>query len=520
MTDTKQSAGAEERRIDIIVIGSGIGGLTAAAALAKRGRRVLVLEQHTQLGGLTQVFHRHGYSFATGVHYIGGVGDQPGPEGMFGRLLRLLSDGRLRFSSVGSPYDIVRLPGMEFPIEAPFEAFRARLVATFPDETASIDQFFRDCQAAGKTSQMLFQARGMPTPLAAILRFLYAKRIRRALDTMVAGAVRHIRDRRLAAILAARWGDHGMTPDRAPLAIHALVTGSYFSGAYYPAGGPATFATSLGETITGAGGMLRTRTAVSGIRVANGRVAGVRLEDGETIDAPIVISAMGAQNTAAALPDYVAPKWRATIGSLKPSVTYVTLYLGFRGDIRLHGATAANVWVYESDDIGAVWERPGVEDAPSMFVSFPSVKNSDHADPEHHTAEVVVICRWEPFAPWAASQPHHRPAEYQALKARMAERLLAQFRRHFPPLAPLVDFHELSTPLSQAAFVGADHGAMYGLEMSPERLRDPALRIRTPVPGLLLAGQDVASMGVPGALIGGFMAAATIEPRLWRELMA
>jgi all-trans-retinol 13,14-reductase len=96
---------ANKRTFDAIVIGSGIGGLTVAAALAKYGRRVLVLEQHTQLGGLTQTFKRGPYTFATGLHYIGGVGDAPGGEGEFARMLGWLTSGRLKFASIGSPYD-------------------------------------------------------------------------------------------------------------------------------------------------------------------------------------------------------------------------------------------------------------------------------------------------------------------------------------------------------------------------------------------------------------------------------
>jgi all-trans-retinol 13,14-reductase len=103
-------------------------------------------------------------------------------------------------------------------------------------------------------------------------------------------------------------------------------------------------------------------------------------------------------------------------------------------------------------------------------------------------------------------------------KASVENRLLAQFKRHFPQLAPLVDFHELSTPLSQASFVVADHGAMYGLEMSAERMRHRALRVHTPVRGLLLAGQDAAGSGIQGAFMGGFMAASSLEPRLWRQM--
>jgi phytoene dehydrogenase-like protein len=511
--------GSRERIFDAIVIGSGIGGLAAAAALAKRGRSVLVLEQHFQLGGLTQTFSRRDYTFATGVHYIGGVGEAPGPEDQFGRMLRWLTDGRLRFASLGSPYDIVRLPGLEFPIEAPRAAYITRLKTSFPKEVSAIDRYFTACDEAKRASMALFTARALPAPLAAPVRWFNARRVRRALGITTAEAVRDIADRRLAALLTARWGDYGLVPAASPFAIHALVTSSYFAGAYYPIGGPAKFAEALGESVTAAGGELRTRAAVAEIRVAFGRVTGVRLASGESIDAHVVVSAMGAHNTAMALPDGVAPDWREAVGSLKSGVSYVSLYLGFRGDIRRHGATPANIWVYESNDVGRVWERPADEEAPAMFVSFTSLKDKDHRDHQRHTAEVVTICRWEPFSAWARGAPGDRPEEYEAIKARIAETLLTQFKRHFPRLAPMIDFHEVSTPLSQASYVVADRGAMYGLEMSAERMRHSALKVRTPLPGLLLAGQDAVGPGIQGAFMGGFMAAASIEPRLWTEMI-
>jgi phytoene dehydrogenase-like protein len=503
---------------DAIVVGSGTGGLAAAAALAKRGRRVLVLERHFQLGGMTQTFQRREYNFATGLHYLGGLGQGPEPENRFGRMLDWLSDGRLRFAPMGSPYDIVRLPDYEFPVESPRAAFLGRLQREFPGEADAIERWFAACDEAQKASMALFAARALPAPLGAALRWANAGRIRRALGITTADAVRGMRDARLAAVLSARWGDYGIPPERSPFAVHALVMGSYFNGAYYPVGGPARFAEALGETIRAAGGELRTKADVVEIRLAGGRAVGVRLASGETFDAPRVISAMGARNTVAALAPGVAPQWRREIESLQSGMSYVSLYLGLHGDVRAAGATPANVWVHASNDIGRLWERPADEEAPCLFVSFPSLKDPSHADAEHHTAEVTAFCSWEPFAAWADSAPGHRPEEYEATKAWIAESMLAQFKRSFPSLAPLIDFYELSTPLSQAAFVAAHRGSAYGLEMSAERITHPALKVRTPVPGLLLAGQDAASLGIPGAFMGGFMAAASIERRLWRQM--
>ena len=113
-----------------------------------------------------------------------------------------------------------------------------------------------------------------------------------------------------------------------------------------------------------------------------------------------------------------------------------------------------------------------------------------------------------------------RPEEYARAKTRIEARLLAQFKHHFPRLAPLVAFHEASTPLSHAEYVGADRGAMYGLEMSAERLRGGAAGPRTPVRGLLLAGQDAAGPGIQGAAMGGLIAAAVVAPGLWKMLRA
>ena len=504
---------------DTIVIGSGIGGLTAAAALARCGQRVLVLEQHSVAGGLTQTFQRHDWSFATGVHYVSGVGPDPGPDGQFGRMLHWLTDGALQFTHCGNPYDIVRLPGFEFGIEHPQAAFRQALEARFPAQQAAIKAWFKQLDAANQAARSLLVMRGLPAWLAWGWRLWHGAEVRRFSQRTVAEALTAIDDPHLCAVLGARWGNYGSAPQTAPLLEHALVTGAYDSGAYYPVGGPARFAQTMQPVIEGAGGQVRLGADVKQIVVTHGRASAVVFEQHgtqHTEQATRVLSAMGVTNTVACLERQVAPAWHDTVQALRPGLSYLALYLGFDGDIATAGATAANVWIYESDDIGRVWRAPADEDAPGLFVSFPSLK--DPANKGKHTAEVVALCDAQAFGRWLHLPAGERPEEYLALKAWVEERLLAQFRRHFPALAPMLRFHELSTPVTQQHFVRSPDGAMYGIEMSAQRLGSDALDVRTPVPGLLLAGQDVSGPGIQAACMSGLLAAAAIEPSLLRRL--
>ena len=504
---------------DAIVIGSGIGGLAAAAALAKRRRRVLVLEQHSVAGGLTQTFRRQDWNFAPGVHYLGGVGPHPGPEGQLGRLLAWLSNDALSFTACANPYDIVRLPGFEFGIAHPESAYREALLARFPGQQAAIAGWFDACEAARKSAFTLFALHSMPSWMAWGLRLWRGAEVEHWARHTLAEELAKIDDPLLRAVLGARWADYGAPPAQAPLVVHALVTGVYNAGSYYPVGGPSRFAQTLVPVIEAAGGEVRLNADVKRIVTHEGRACGVEIEQRgarRQEQAHHVISAMGVANTVACLDAGTAAPWQDAIRTLAPGISYLSLFVGLEGDIAAAGASTANHWIYESEDIGALWSRPADEDAPGLFVAFPSLK--DPTSPGKPTAEVVAMVDAAAFEPWLALADDERPEEYQAFKAWVEERLLAQFLRHFPALQPMVRFHELSTPVTQHRYVRSPEGAMYGIEMTAERLTSPALHVRTPLPGLLLAGQDVITPGVPAAFMGGLMAAATVEPALWSRV--
>jgi all-trans-retinol 13,14-reductase len=507
---------------DAIVIGSGASGLSAAAALAHFDKRVLMLEQHTLAGGLTQTYRHGNWNFCPGVHYLAGVAPRPGPEGQVGRLLDWLSGGALAFADCGNPYDIVRLPGFEFGIEHPEQRYRDALYARFPSQQGAIDRWFGEMEAARRASAAMFTMRGAPAWLSGVLRWWRGAEVERWSRRTVAAAMAEVPDPRLRAVLGGRWADYGAPPATAPLIEHALVTGAYNAGAWYPVGGPARFAATLLPVVQAAGGLCLLGASVERIECEDGHVVAVTYReggDGQRAEARHVISTMGAINTVGCLPPNVAPAWQARVRQLRAGLSYLSLNLGLEGDIAAAGATPAQTWIYESDDIGRVWTSPADTDAPGLFVTFPSLK-----DPRHHggpTASVLAMCEPQSFAAWLEPPSHGaRPAAYLDFKQRIEQRMLAQFERHFPALAPLVRHHELSTPVTQRHYIRSPEGSMYGLEMDAARLASPALDIRTPVHGLLLAGQDVFGAGVPAAAMSGLLAAAAIEPRLLGRLGA
>jgi len=506
---------------DTIVIGSGIGGLACASALAKYGHRALVLEQHHIAGGLTSTFSRKGFTWDVGIHYLGDMG----PEGQARRILDWLSNNTIKMAPVGSVYDIVHFPDdFKIVFESPAEALRQNLKDKFPQSSGEIDVFFSLLGQVARGSSAPFQLHVLPRFLALIYSLWTAGRIRtwwgRTIDEVLG---KMISDQRLRSVLAAQWGDHGGRPAEGSFAMHAMIMNHYLEGAFYPAGGARTFADSLIPTITNAGGEVRVKSPVKAILVTNGKATGVMLEDGTEHHAPRVVSAVGARDTVQQLlpTEMRDSAWAQEILSFKPSSSHLCLYLGFEGDIRAAGATSANHWFYETwDTNSAAWDNPAGTDAPRLFVSFPSLKDPMHeaGEKQKHTGEILTWVDWEVFSKWEKSRRGDRPEGYRELKKLIEEKMLAQFKRYFPEMASLITYHELSTPLSMVHYVGRQQGASYGLDVTPRRFLSRALNVRTPIKGLYLAGQDVVTPGITGAMMGGILAAAVIDPRIFRHL--
>ena len=505
---------------DVIVVGSGLGGLAVAALLARHaGKRVLVLERHYTAGGFTHSFSRPGFEWDVGLHYIGEV-NRPGSP--LRRLFDHLSDGELQWADMGEVYDTIVVDGDRYPFPRGRRAFRDLLAGRFPSEARAIDRYLGLTRAAARQALGFFAEKALPPWLARvagpILRYPTLRRARRTVSDVLDGLTGNAR---LRAVLTGQWGDLGLPPGQASFFMHAIVVEHYLGGAAYPVGGASRIAATILPGIERAGGAVVTNAEVAEILVRDGRTAGVRLADGTELGAPVVISDAGWAITAARLLSPASAELaglRPTLPGVTPSVAHVSLYVGARGTTAELGLGRSNVWLYPGDDHDAQMARY-IDDPeaplPVAYLSFPSARDPDFArrHPGKSTIEVIGLAPYPWFTRWEGTRWKKRGEDYDGFKRRLGDRLLDVLYREHPSLRGRVEHAELGTPLSTRQFAAHPRGEIYGLSHVPSRFEARELRPRTRIPGLYLTGADVCTAGVGGALLGGVLAAAAIAPR-------
>jgi all-trans-retinol 13,14-reductase len=502
---------------DAIVIGSGIGGLASAAMLAKHGgKKVLVLERHYTPGGYTHVFHRPGYDWDVGVHYIGGM--RPGST--LRRIMDDISDGRIEWADMGEVYDRVIIDGDTYDLPKGRRNLRAALVSWFPEEESAIDGYFEAVSAAVSASLPFHAVKTLPGLIAAVAGPLLQRTFLRWSDRTTREVLEELTDnQRLIAVLTAQFGDYGLPPADSSFAMHALVASHYFGGGYYPVGGSAVFAESIIPVIERAGGTVLINAEVAQVVVEDRRAVGVRMAaDGRVIRAPIIISDAGVVNTFARLvPPDVAERTGLLedLAGVTPSIGHLCLYLGFEESAEALDLPTHNLWIYPDEDHDRSFRDSKADPEaalPMVYVSFPAAKDPDFASrhPGHSTVDVIAAAPYEWFEGWQDSRWKHRDEQYDAFKERLAGRMLEALYAQLPQLRGKVAFHEISTPLTTQHFAGYERGELYGIDHTPQRFRQGFLKPSTPIPGLYLTGQDIVTCGVAGALFGGVLTATTL----------
>jgi prolycopene isomerase len=485
--------------LDVIVIGSGIGGLVTATQLAAKGVRVLVLERYLIPGGSAGYFEREGYRFDVGASMIFGFGNR----GTTNLLTRALQAVNSNLETIPDSVQIhYHLPAnLDLKVHQDYEKFLQELIAYFPHETQGIRQFYDECwkvfnclnsiellslEEPRYLMRVFFQ-----NPLACLGLVKYLPQ--NAGDI----ARRYIQDPELLKFIDMECYCWSVVPaDRTPMINAGMVfSDRHYGGINYPKGGVGQIAQKLAEGLEKAGGYIQYKARVTEIICEDGRAVGVRLASGKVYRAKRIVSNATRWDTfEKLLPATDMPaaerKWQQRY---QKSPSFFSLHLGVKAEVLPVGTECHHILL---EDWGRMEEAEG-----TIFVSIPTLLDPDLAPSGHHILHT--------FTPsWIGDWQNLTPTQYQERKEEVAEKIIKRLEKIFPGLAAALDYQEAGTPRTHRRFLGRDEGT-YG--PIPTRKLMGLLGMpfnRTAIPGLYCVGDSTfPGQGLNAVAFSGFACA-------------
>ncbi|WP_058867783.1 NAD(P)/FAD-dependent oxidoreductase [Chloracidobacterium thermophilum] len=510
-------AQTESWQPEVVVIGSGIGGLATAARLVRHGVRVLVLEQHTVPGGSASYFTRAGYRFDVGASLLYGLGTEGTINFVAEALAEVGETVETRRDDVQIHY---HLPdGMEICTHYDREHFLDELTSYFPQERAGIRAFY---DAAMEAYRVMARVplialddvpgliRGVATAPWDALRMSQA-----ALTTLGDLAKRHLQDVRLRRFIDIETFCWALTGAGAtPLVNAALVFGDrHVNGVRYPLGGCSIIAEKLAAGIERHGGRIRYGSRVTAGLVRQGRVQGVRLATGEDITARAVVSNATVWDTYGRLfreHPLAGVMFREQSLRYAQADSFTSLFGGVASP-HLPAETVVHHIVVND------WEA---YDKPRgmLFVSLPSLHDASLAPPGYHNVHAFMVDRYDDWSALtqlaAGGGGLRRTPAYRAAKEAAARHMLHMLERVIPNASEAVQVVSVGTPLTNERYLARNRGT-YGplLRRGPDVLLKP--QGGSPIRGLYCAGDSCfPGQGVPSVAASGLSCAGRIL-RAW-----
>lgn len=512
---------------DVVVIGAGVGGLTAAAFLQSMGRHCVVVDRHSVVGGNVSAFTHRGFEFDVGMHYVGDCG----PGGMVADLLTMLGlEDRLRWRPLDPDcFDRYHFPDATYEIPADLEVYRERLTSWFPREREGIDSFCDFAAAADDVVRSTLAGR-----VSEHMARLLAHRDSTMGDLFDGWAM----SPRLRAVLTAQNLIYGVAPSRVSALFHGLAVMHYMNGAYYAEGGGQHLTDTLARCIRDRGGEVILQTPVESVIVEDGAARGVRLRPPSPlrrrgvpteIRAPVVLSNADLKRTVLGLvgAEHFPAGYVRGIEALHMAAPMMVTYLVLDRDLAAEGYTNSNAFVVAGDDLDAEYEARARNEMvdPTVFMSFASIKdptNERLCRPGQTNLQAMVLAPsdhgfWGLDAGPLGGERYRRNPEYTARKQQLVDMVLDRAEVVVPGLRDCIVHVEGSTPVTHERFVHSSAGTSYGFEITPEQILDRRPGPVTPLPGLYLTGQGTTmGHGIMACMAGGAASAGMItgEPLL------
>ena len=516
-------------RYDAIVIGSGLGGLTAGALFTHAGYRVLVLEQNARFGGAATTYHRGALTIEASLHETTDPRKTVDPKGEIFEALGLYED--VEFVPVGDFYE-VRCPLIGEPLTIPHgvEALCGRLTERFPAESESIRRFLQQVDSIGRATQFLNEKHDGSWWLShgAELPFRLWSVFRDMGSTLSNVLERYFGENEaIKFALAANLPYYSDDPDQMWWLAYAVAQGGFFhGGGNYIKGGSQVLSDRLVEQIRrGGGGALAEQTVVEILLGKQGEVAGARYRprgggEDTVVDAPVVFANAAPHAVQHMLPEGERDEFMAPYHSRPLSTSLFSISLGVdRRPSELGLSTYSTLlipaWMNRLSDFKRC--APLLADmprdrVPALGVVDYSRIESGLTDGGPFPLNVVGVDR---FGNWEGLSE----GVYRAKKGAWLDAIIERLEQEWPGIAKAVVHKDIATARTMREYLNTPEGAIYGFAPNvPERLplSGPPRKPKTSVRGLWLASAYAGFGGFSGAMGAGAAAAkAALRDFAW-----
>ena len=481
------------KQYDVVIIGSGLGGLCSAFILAKEGYKVCVLEKNRQLGGSLQVFSRDKVIFDTGIHYIGGLSEGQNLNRYF-KYFGLMDKLKLKQMDMEG-FDVITFKGdpTEYKYSQGYTNFIRSLSDQFPGEQVNIERYcdkikeictFFPLYNLEEGTKDLFSATFLRTDTKTYLESVTS-------------------NKKLQNVLAGTNPLYAGEANKTPLYVHALVLNTYIESAWKCVDGGAQIAKHLADGIKAMGGEIYNYSEASKFNFSGNEIKNVELTDGQLVEGKTFISNCDLSKTLDMVePGHIRQAYRSRIQNLEntPS-TFILCIVLKKNSLPYFNF---NKYHYDVDD---VWDPINYDESswPKGFALFPqcSSKNPGYTD----SLIVMGYMRLEEMNDWSdvkstiPKNENFRGEGYEEFKEKKSQLLLNTLQAHMPELKGNIESYYASTPLTYRDYIGSKDGTMYGISKD---YRDPLktfISPKTRVPNLLLTGQNLNLHGVLGVTV-------------------
>jgi len=476
---------------DAIVIGAGLGGLSAAAAFARQGYKTLVLEQHSVPGGYASAFSRPGgFTFDVSLHSTT-VGIRDGVPNLIAGFPEIkdvtFAPHKPLYRAVYPDHDI------RVPDRNPAGYIKV-LKDNFPGEEAAIDGLFGDMKGLTDDLGRLQNAGGKVDMTTFPAKFPYLfKNFNRTWGAMVDDRVT---DPKLKAVISGLWGYFGLPPSKLSPFYYAMPLLGYLEqGGFYPAGTSQKISDALAGIVRKNGGEVKLNTRVEKILTRDHAAYGVRTADGAEFLARAVVSNANAIDTFTRMMDEreFLKDTLARMDKLSVSFSTLLVWLGLKTDlVRKAGIKDSEIFYYPDYDVEADYKAVidgGLAADPGYGLTLYDNVCPGCSPKGKNTVNIIATQGYDYWKRYETDYFYGNKDAYTKEKLRLADILIDKVEKRFlPGLRQAIEVKEVATPLTNLRFTSNPRGAIYGWDQTVDNSGQRRFPQKTPIKNLYLSG--------------------------------